>query len=163
MAAEAAVEGLVGVEELELLLAEAAVVAVAAWVDLLLAQAIVVAVSASLGVAGVLELCHELLLAKPQRVLMEVAMAQCHPALLARLEQLTMVDVEALSEVGTRLPSSAAAVGGTSASHQGPPEFEDPVGMTEEIERAGDGFEGAGIEEGDEKLLEIIFRSAHLT
>jgi hypothetical protein len=26
--------------------------------------------------------------------------------------------------------------------------------MTEEIDRAGDGFEGAGIEEGDEKLLE---------
>ena len=83
-------------KELELMLAEAAVVAVAAWVDLLLAEAVVVAVSASLGVAGVLELCRGLLLAKPQRVLMEVAMAQCHPALLARLEQLTMVDVEAL-------------------------------------------------------------------
>lgn len=26
--------------------------------------------------------------------------------------------------------------------------------MTEEIDGAGDGFEGAGIEEGDEKLLE---------
>ena len=63
---EAAVAALAGVKELDLLLAEASVVAVATLEELPLVAAVMVAVAVLLGVAGVLEPCRLLLLAKSQ-------------------------------------------------------------------------------------------------
>lgn len=63
---EAAVAALVGVKELDLLLAEASVVAVATLEELPLVAVVVVAVAVLLGVAAVLETCCLLLMAKSQ-------------------------------------------------------------------------------------------------